>query len=110
MGHTENRTIQVDVFTAGELWMKSTADLEKACHTAVDANSAFAWFGNARKNLEQRTLAGTIPSYDADDLAALHLEAHILERPEFLGRIAEYNRLAASEVQRRAREPPRRAR
>ena len=36
------------------------------------------------ENLEERALAGTVAADDADDLTLLHIEAHILERPELL--------------------------
>ena len=44
--------------------------------------------GDAAQDLEQRALAGTVAADDADDLALLDLEAHILERPELLDLVA----------------------
>ena len=38
--------------------------------------------GDAAQDLEQRALAGAVAADDADDLALLHLEAHILQRPD----------------------------
>ena len=41
--------------------------------------------GDARQDLEQRALAGAVAADDADDLALLDLERHVLQRPEASG-------------------------
>ena len=52
------------------------------------------------------TFAGAVAADDADDLAALDLEADVLERPELLFGIARHDGAAAQQIRRRAREPP----
>ena len=86
-GHAEDRAVEEYVLAAGKLGMKAGADLEQAADLAVHAYLAGGRGSDLREDLEKRGLARAVPSYDADDLAALDLEAHVLERPEaFLGR------------------------
>ena len=68
--------------------MKTGADLEQARDAAAQHDAALRRLGDAAEDLEQRALAGTVAADDADDLAPLDLEAHILERPEFLDLVA----------------------
>src|ERR1700730_10243998 len=77
--HTEDRPVQVDVFSARQLAMKSRADLEQARDASLDPHSAFARLGDARYNLQERRLAGAIAADDAYDGAALDLETDVLE-------------------------------
>ena len=49
---------------------------------------ALGRLGDAREDLEQRRLAGAVAPDDAEHLAALDLEADVLERPELLDRVA----------------------
>ena len=55
-------------------------------------------------------LAGAVAADDAQHLAALDLEAHVLERPEFLDLVARDDGAAARHVRRLAPSIPRAAR
>ena len=74
-----------DVLAAGEFGVKAGADLEQARNPALDCDAPLGRLGDAREDLQQCALAGAVAADDADHLAALDLEAHILERPELLG-------------------------
>ena len=84
--HAEDRAVEIDVLAARQLRMKSSADLEQAGDAADDGDAPLARLGDARQDLQERGLAGAVAADDAEHLAALNLEAHVLQRPEFLGR------------------------
>src|SRR5262249_5513463 len=100
--HAENGAVEVDVLAAGELGVEAGADLEQARHTAFDRDATLGRFGDARQDLEQCRFAGAVAADDAHHLAALHLEAHVLESPEFLRGVADDEGAAAQHVSRRA--------
>ena len=108
--HAEDGAVEIDVLAARQLGMKAGADLEQACDAALDRHLALGRLGDARQNLQKRGLAGAIAADDADHLAALDLKAHVLERPEFLGRVAGDDGAAARHVERLAPGISRRAR
>src|ERR1700730_481778 len=80
--HAEDRSIQVNVFTAGQLRMEAGADLEKASHTATYANFAFGWVRNTRENFQECTFASAIGANDGDRVALLHIETYVTQRPK----------------------------
>ena len=98
--HAEDGAVEIDVLASGELGMKASADLEQAGDAARDRDAPFARLGDARQDLQERRLAGAIAPDDAEHLAALNLEAHVLQRPEFLGRLAAHDGAAARRVDR----------
>ena len=75
--HSENRAIQEDVFSSGELRMKSGANFEQRSDASVQIDLARGWLGDARENFEQRTFAGAIASNDSNHLALLHFKRKI---------------------------------
>ena len=98
--HAEDGAVEIDVLASGELGMKASADLEQAGDAALDGDAPLARLGDARQDLQERRLAGAIAPDDAEHLAALDLEAHVLQRPEFLGRLAAHDGAAARRVDR----------
>ena len=64
--------------------MKTGTDLEQAGDPTVEFGSAGRGPDDARQDFQERRLAGPVPPDDADALAACHLEAHVVERPERL--------------------------
>lgn len=82
--HAEDRAVQVDIFAPRELGMEAGADLEQACHSAFDRDSAGRGFGDAAEDLEQRRLARAVAADDAHALALFDVEGDVLQRPEFL--------------------------
>src|SRR5262249_13118101 len=86
--HAEDSAVEKNVLASGELGMKASADLEQAGDAAGDGDAPLARLGDARQDLQECRLASAIAADDAEHLAALNLEAHVLQRPEFLGRLA----------------------
>src|SRR5258708_18047250 len=64
--------------------MEAGADLQHAGDAAVDLDPPLAWLGDPAQHFQQCRLSGAVAADDADDLAALDLERHVLERPEIL--------------------------
>jgi hypothetical protein len=85
--HPENGTVQEDVLTAAQLRMESRPDLEQRGHPAAQDGATLGRLGDARKNLEQGTLARAVAADDADDLSNLHVERDSAQGPEALHRI-----------------------
>jgi hypothetical protein len=81
--HAEDRAAQVDVFAAGQLRMKSRADLDEGRQLPSDGNFTRRRRGHVRKQLEDSALARSVVADDAERLTPLHLERDVTERPEF---------------------------
>ena len=94
----------------GQLGVKAGADFEQARDAALDRDLAFGRLGDAGEDLQQRRFAGAVAADDAEHLAALDLEADILERPELLDRVAGDDGAAARHVGRLAPGVPAHAR
>ena len=78
---------RIDVLAAGQFGVKAGADLEQAGDAAADQRRGPRVGSVMRlEDLQQRALAGAVAADDAEHLAALDLEADILERPELLDR------------------------
>ncbi len=86
--------------------MKAGADFEQAGDAAAQGDAPLGRLGDAGQDLEQRALAGAVAADDAEDLALAHLEVDILERPEFLDRVALHDLPAAQEIAGLAAEIP----
>jgi hypothetical protein len=61
------------------------ADLQQAADTAAQLDAPLGGAGDARQDLQERTLAGAVAADDAHHFARLDLEAHVAEGPEFIG-------------------------
>ena len=109
-GHAEDRAVEKDVLAAGQFRMKAGADFEQARDPAAQDRASARRLGDPAQNLQQRRFAGAVASDDAEHLAALDLEAHILQRPEFLDLVALHDLPAADKIDRLARKIPRLAR
>ena len=79
--HAEDRAVQEDVLAARELGVEAGADLEQRPDAAADVRVALGGLGDARKNLEERRLPGSVLAHDRDRLALLHLEGDVAQRP-----------------------------
>src|SRR5205085_84245 len=78
----EDRGVQGGVVAAGELWMKAGAQLENGRDGPLRLDRAARRPRDAAQELEKRALAGAVLTDDADRLAALDLERHVLQRGE----------------------------
>ena len=102
--HAEDRAVEKDVLATGQFRVKAGADLEQAADAAAQPHPALGRLGDAAEDLEQRALAGAVAADDADDLALLDFEAHVLQRPKLLDLVALNDLLAAKEISRLAYE------
>ena len=61
-------------------------------------DASFGRLGDAAEDLQQRAFAGAVAPDDAENFALFDLEAHVLQRPEFLDLVALNNLPAADHV------------
>ena len=83
--HSENRAIQVDVVAPRELWVKARSDLEQRSKPPMHLGAPRCRLRDAREDLEQCALAGTVAANQPDDLALLDVEGHAAQRQKVLG-------------------------
>ena len=102
--HAEDGAVEEDVLPSGELRMEAGADLEQARNASPQRDPPLRRLGDAAQNLEQRAFSGAVAADDAENLALLDLEAHILERPEFLDLIPLHHLAPANDIGRLARK------
>src|SRR5436309_13253833 len=72
--HTEDRAIEVNVFAAGKLVVKTGADFEQCADAAINVGVSGGGLGNARENLEERALTRAVAPDDPDYFALLDFE------------------------------------
>ena len=88
--HTEDRAIEVNVFAAGKLVVKTGADFEQCADAAIDVGVSGGGLGDPREDLEERALAGAVAPDDPDYFALLDFEIQIFQSPDaggfFFGR------------------------
>ena len=70
LSHAENRAVQIRVFAAGQLRVKTGAHFEQAAHAAMDFRAADGRLRDAGENLQQSGLAGAVAADQADDFAS----------------------------------------
>src|SRR4051794_801852 len=74
-GHSENRTVQINVFPSRELGVETRADLEQARHPAAQDRAPAIGLSDAAENLQERRFSGTIAADDTKHFATLDFEA-----------------------------------
>src|SRR5436853_3366717 len=79
--HSENRSIEKDVFAAGKLGMKPGSHLQQAAYAAVQIDLAHCRLGYSRPDLEQRRLSRAVTADYSDYFARFDMEAHVPQRP-----------------------------
>ena len=84
--HSEDRTVQEDVLSTGQLWMKAGSDLEQRTDTPRDYRAPARRFRDPRHHLQESRLSGAVTSDHADDLAFFDFERHVVQRPELTRR------------------------
>jgi hypothetical protein len=107
--HAADGAVQADVLAARQLRVEAGAHLQEACHPALDGDVAGAWLGDAREDLEERGLAGTVAADDTHHLTTLDLEGDVLQCPELLNLGAGDQRTPTQDVGGRAGEAARAA-
>ena len=77
--HAQDGTIQIDIFAAGEFGMKSGTYFKEGCDPSADPDLAGRRMCDAREELQQGTLTGTILSDDGHCFSLANGEIDILE-------------------------------
>src|SRR5439155_922839 len=80
--HPQAHAADIDVVAPGSFGMEAGPQLEDGGNLAVDLQVAGGLVEGAGQDLEEGALAGAVGADDADDLAAIDLEGHVLEGPE----------------------------
>src|SRR5439155_18464283 len=80
--HAQYRAVEINIFPAGQLGVKSSANLEQAAQASAKRDAAFGRIGNLGNNFQQGTLAGAIAAENPDNVALRNFEANIVESPE----------------------------
>src|SRR5205085_2713043 len=80
--HYQNCSIEIDVFPTGQIWVKTSANLQKTRYPAEDLGAARGWFGDSRKNFQQRAFACAVAADDAHDFACLHFKGNVFQSPD----------------------------
>ena len=78
--HPQNRAVHIDILPAGQLRMKSRADLQHGRNPSVQADHSAAWHSNSGDQFKQSGLSCTISPDNPDPLSGLQLKGHIIQR------------------------------
>ncbi|KXU36559.1 hypothetical protein AXK11_04205 [Cephaloticoccus primus] len=82
--HSENRPVQVDVFTSGELGVKASSYLKEGRNATSQGNPSSSGLCNSRKAFEQCRLSCSIATDDANHFALIYRKTNILKCPKVL--------------------------
>src|SRR5436853_5656710 len=83
--HTQDGSVQINVFTSAEIRMKASANVEQAAYFPVQFSAAGGGFDNPGEYFQQRRFPGAVGPDDAHNLSRVDLEIDVLQRPENLG-------------------------
>ena len=78
----EQAAAEVHVLAAGQLRMEPGAQLDQRHHATGHAHTPVGRPGDARNELQQRSLAGAVAADDADAGGLGHVEADVAQRPD----------------------------
>src|SRR5206468_5864157 len=79
---------------------KTGAHFKQTRYASQNPYASLRWFGDPAQELEQRGLAGTIATDDANHVAPPDFETHVSKRPEFFQHVTLDYGLAAKNVSR----------
>ena len=78
----EQDAVQNHVLSSGHLRVEADAELDERCHPSGHSHPARVGPVDAGENLQQRALARSVAADDAEELAFVHVERHVLERAQ----------------------------
>jgi len=67
--HSQNRTVEKNVFPSGQFGMKSCTHFQQARDPALQCNPPFRGFGNPAQHLEQGRLSCAVSADNADAIS-----------------------------------------
>jgi hypothetical protein len=79
---TEHDGVDHDVVARGQVWVEANPQLDERRETPAHLNGAGVDCVDPSQTLEQRGLSAAVAADDAEELAVLDLEAHIVECPQ----------------------------
>jgi hypothetical protein len=82
--HAENRAAQIHVLETGQLWMKPRPHFDQGGQPPADRDFARRRHRDAGQQLENRALAGTVVTDDAERFALADLKGNVAQGPEFV--------------------------
>jgi hypothetical protein len=82
--HAHDGPVEVDVLHAGEFRMEAGAYFQQTGYAALHVNATRGRQGDAREQLQDRALACTVPTDQAQYFALRHIERHIPKCPELV--------------------------
>ena len=71
--------------------MKTGAYFQERCDSTLDPHLTFCRRRDAREDLQQRRLAGTVAADDTQNFAFFDFEVDVLKRPDVVGRVKSRN-------------------
>src|SRR5690348_2930700 len=81
--HAENCAVQKNIFTPGQLGMKSGADFEQTAERTANFGPANRRLCYSGQNFQQSGLAGAVAANHTDDFAGLNLKGDVAQGPNF---------------------------
>ncbi|HUF99775.1 MAG TPA: hypothetical protein VMM60_16735 [Ilumatobacter sp.] len=84
LAHSEDRSIQVDIFATREFGVKTRTHFEQTADLAVKVDCAGARFRDTAEDFQERALARAVTSDDAQSFADRQIEGHIGKSGELL--------------------------
>src|SRR5690242_19338053 len=81
--HAENCAVKKNIFTSGQLGMKSRADFEQTAEPTANFRPTYGWLGYSRQNFEESGLAGAVAANHTDGFAGLDLKGDVAQGPHF---------------------------
>src|SRR6267378_346401 len=81
--HSQQRTVQVNVFTARQLRVEAGRNLDERRKLAANSDLALCRRRDVVQEFKDSAFASTIETNNAECLTALHCEADVPQRPEF---------------------------
>src|SRR6185369_10057980 len=77
LGHAQNRAVEKYVFASRQLRVESGANFQQTGYSSFDSDFTQGWCGDARKDLQQRALPGSVPTDDPEHVALISVTISI---------------------------------
>ena len=85
IAHAQDRSIQVNILSPGQLGMEAGSDFQQGPDTAKDLGSALCRTGYSGEDLQKGGLSRSIPADDPHDFPSFYFERDVAQRPETAG-------------------------
>src|SRR5258708_7242990 len=76
-GHTQYGSIEVDILSTGEFWVKTGANFQKTRYSPLKPNSSVSRLRDTAQDLQQRALTSPISADNPKYFALLHVKIHV---------------------------------